>query len=1782
MEWRLKYGEFEIPKVTEEKIEQFYGKNIRFAYSAMPMYKRNMFNSSNQKTTVVAFVPKNYKPVSYDEEDDYEEYEEYEENENPTPTGDPTDSKFWLVMAKSEEVDDSWLIIQCERFSQGKDLAMTPDQIASEIVESVKKNANNDDQLANSLLDLLQYDMDFIQLLISKKDEIIAASLTGGKKKGKKGPKFQSKQSGAKQNNYYDKRQGRKSVPKIITANGVEVPVGIQASSSLAIPLGTIQVKHDDHEAFIIPAKRPKLLPLNERVPVTTVDEFAREVFSMKYSHFNHIQSVIFDAAYNKGENLLLCAPTGAGKTDVALMTIVHEIKQHYYYGVIDRSSFKIVYVAPMKALAQEIVENLSKRLKPLKIVVREYTGDMTLTKKELSETQIIVSTPEKWDVTTRKSGDIAFVQLVKLLILDEVHLLNEDRGPVIETLVARTLRLQERTQSLVRIVGLSATLPNYIDVSTFLKVNPSTGLFSFDGSYRPLPLTQEFLALPGGRNVAVQKEQLARVCYERALKSIDQGHQVMIFVHSRKDTLKTAYEMRDFSTADGMSNLFQGDLDIKETEKARLRELREILPLGFGVHHAGMIRSDRNLVETFFRRKQIRVLICTATLAWGVNLPAHTVIIKGTQIYDAKQGKFVDVGMLDIMQIFGRAGRPGLDVSGEGIMIAPREKIDKYLKLVGQQMPIESQFTSRLEDNLNAEISLGTVSNVNEAIVWLSYTYLFVRMQRNPSAYGISQGDFYINDPNLVFHRTALVRAAADVLDQSKMIRFNRETGELSITFLGRVASNFYIEYETIQLFNKLMKDNMTDADILCMVSQANEFKNIIVREDEVMELEKLMKEYCHIRVFGGIENSYGKVNILLQSYISKAELENFALISDTAYINQNASRLFRCLFEIAVWKGHSGFADEVLKFCKMLDKRMWHFQHPLHQFGLKQIVMRYLENVSVDTLFDMGTDEITALVRHNATGQTIKQFIRKIPYLEMEATVQPITRTILKVKLTINADFKWDDRLHGSVEPFWIWMEDGITIYHSEYFLLHRDKRRETHEINFTVPLPEPIPPQYVIRAISDRWLEAESFYTVSFNKLILPDLYPPHTELLPLDPLPKSALKNSEYEKLFYFSHFNSIQTQVYHTIMHTDENVLLGAPTGSGKTVAAELAILRVFNEYPGTKIVYIGPLKALVKERMKDWRNKFVTKLGRKVIELTGDVTPDIKELLSADIVLTTPEKWDGVSRSWQTRGYVQQVSLVIIDEIHMLGEERGPILEVIVTRMRYISSKVDTVCRIVGLSTALANAIDLAKWLGIERNGLYNFKPAIRPVPLQAHIAGYPGIHYCPRMATMNKPTYQAIRNHSPDKPTLVFVSSRRQTRLTALELISLCSNDEITFNKMSGAETELVIDKAKDANLKHTLHYGIGVHHAGLAESDRALVEELFISTKIQVLICTSTLAWGVNLPAHLVVIKGTEFYDAKSKRYQDFPITDVLQMMGRAGRPQYDQEGVAVILVHEPKKNFYRRFLYEPFPVESSLHKYLHDHINAEITTGMIKSKQDAIDYVTWTYFYRRLLINPSYYGLESLEVADVNLFLSEIIEKTLKELEESSCISIDDTAIEPLTLGHIASFYYLSYKTVSRFSDEIGEDCTILELLQTLCSAQEYEELPVRHNEEFTNEELSQKIRYKVDATTYDNPHTKAFILLQAHLSHIPMPIHDYVTDTKSVLDQAVRIIQAIVDVAADGGWLSSTINSIRLLQMVIQAKWYESSPLLTLPHFTEDLVNDLKAKVIFFFIEYLFGY
>ena len=1552
-----------------------------------------------------------------------------------------------------------------------------------------------------SLADILGYnDLEFVIELIAHRSQVLSESYDDADPVNGVLGHLQSREQREQALRRLDHEHKTAGLEPVQTRNGPQYPHVYKVHSAgntlavggrkYALPEGSKRIEHEKYEEYSIPAAKVGTLGVDRSlIEISKMDGLCRRTFE-GYKTLNRMQSLVYPVAYMTNENMLICAPTGAGKTDAAMLAILNAISHNVTPSpmgepdalefLVNSEDFKIIYVAPMKALAAEITEKLGRRLAWLGIQVREFTGDMHLTKKEIALTQIIVTTPEKWDVVTRKStGDTELVQKVRLLIIDEVHMLHDERGAVIESLVARTERQVESTQSLIRVVGLSATLPNYVDVADFLKVNRMAGLFYFDASFRPVPLEQHFIGVKGKPGTKSSRDNIDQTTFEKVTEMLERGHQVMVFVHSRKDTVNTARTFVQMAQAQQRSDLFDCQAvdgyatAIKDLKNTKGRELRELVPKGFGTHHAGMPRSDRNRVEQLFKHGHITVLCCTATLAWGVNLPAAAVIIKGTQLYSAQEGKFIDLGILDVLQIFGRAGRPQFQATGIGFICTTFDKLDHYLSAVTQQQPIESKLSRKLVDNLNAEISLGTVTSIPEAVQWLGYSYLFVRMQRNPLTYGIDWAEIR-DDPHLVERRRKLAIDASRVLQQSQMIIFNESTEELRAKDVGRIASQYYILQTSVEIFNTMMRAGATEKDVLKMISMSGEFDNVQSRDEESKELTRLREESLHYDIASTNDASSTKTNILLQSYISRARIDDFTLVSDTAYIAQNAARICRALFMIALNRRWGHQCLIILSLCKSIEKQIWPFQHPFHQFDLPQPILKNLDEKSgassVESLRDMESAEIGQLVHNNGMGNIISKLLDNFPTLTVEAEIAPLNRDVLRVRLYLTADFRWNDRHNGTSESYWIWVENSETseIYHHEYFILTRKKLHDDHELNFTIPLSDPLPTQIYVRAVSDRWLGAETVTPVSFQHLIRPDTESIYTNLLDLQPLPVSALKNPLLEDIYgqRFAFFNPMQTQIFHTLYHTSANVLLGSPTGSGKTVAAELAMWWVFREKPGSKVVYIAPMKALVRERVQDWRQRLTRQMGLKLVELTGDNTPDTRTIRNADIIITTPEKWDGISRSWQTRSYVRQVSLVIIDEIHLLGGDRGPILEIIVSRMNYIASQSKGSVRLIGMSTACANAMDLGNWLGVKE-GLFNFRHSVRPVPLQIFIDGFPEQRgFCPLMQSMNRPTFLAIKTHSPEKPVIVFVASRRQTRLTAKDLINFCGMEDNPrrFVRMSEDDLQLNLSRVKDEALREALSFGIGLHHAGLVEADRQLVEELFANNKIQILVATSTLAWGVNLPAHLVVVKGTQYFDAKIEGYKDMDLTDVLQMLGRAGRPQFDTSGIARIFTQEAKKAFYKHFLHTGFPVESSLHNVLDNHLGAEASAGTISSKQDALDYLTWTFFFRRLHKNPSYYGLEiSSEEHNTiaaqqlaNEYMVELVDKSLGELEESGCVSLHSNGdLDSTPLGKIMSYYYLSHKTIRHLLKQAKREATFEDVLAWLCGATEFDELPVRHN-------------------------------------------------------------------------------------------------------------------------------
>jgi len=165
-------------------------------------------------------------------------------------------------------------------------------------------------------------------------------------------------------------------------------------------------------------------------------------------------------------------------------------------------------------------------------------------------------------------------------------------------------------------------------------------------------------------------------------------------------------------------------------------------------------------------------------------------------------------------------------------------------------------------------------------------------------------------------------------------MARFDERSGNLYVTELGRVASHYYVRHRTIVEFGERLHNNMSEAEIFDLISGSAEFEQMNVREDEIVELEKLGRRECGVELKHGVDSKRGKANVLIQSFISRARIESFSLVADMNYVAQNAPRIARALLDIVLKKGWPGMVESILTVCKSLEMMCWPSQHPLRQF--------------------------------------------------------------------------------------------------------------------------------------------------------------------------------------------------------------------------------------------------------------------------------------------------------------------------------------------------------------------------------------------------------------------------------------------------------------------------------------------------------------------------------------------------------------------------------------------------------------------------------------------------------------------------------------------------------------------------------------------------------------------------------------------------------------------------------------------------------------------------------
>jgi antiviral helicase SLH1 len=314
-----------------------------------------------------------------------------------------------------------------------------------------------------------------------------------------------------------------------------------------------------------------------------------------------------------------------------------------------------------------------------------------------------------------------------------------------------------------------------------------------------------------------------------------------------------------------------------------------------------------------------------------------------------------------------------------------------------------------------------------------------------------------------------------------------------------------------------------------------------------------------------GGLHSKQGKVNILLQAYISQAFVEDFALVSDTMYVAQNGGRILRAVLEIAISQRWASVATVLMGLSKAIEKRMWPFENPMKQFGLSQDLFYNLTRLADDytpsELAQQTAVELGVLLKMNERhGSALLRAAKRFPSLQVQYKLRPIASDMLRIDLNLIRSFDWDKGIHGAGEPFWLWLEDreGVDILQMEHVYWHPDD--DELRVSFHIPLRDPAISQSLrIRLVSDRWLGAENEVEVPLGHIVMPSEMLQHTTLLDVPLLPVDSVTANEVSQRSPFRQFNAMQTQSFWPILHMEANALLSAPAGCGKSMLGYLAM-----------------------------------------------------------------------------------------------------------------------------------------------------------------------------------------------------------------------------------------------------------------------------------------------------------------------------------------------------------------------------------------------------------------------------------------------------------------------------------------------------------------------------------------------------------------------------------------------------------------------------------------------
>jgi len=446
-----------------------------------------------------------------------------------------------------------------------------------------------------------------------------------------------------------------------------------------------------------------------------------------------------------------------------------------------------------------------------------------------------------------------------------------------------------------------------------------------------------------------------------------------------------------------------------------------------------------------------------------------------------------------------------------------------------------------------------------------------------------------------------------------------------------------------------------------------------------------------------------------------------------------------------------------------------------------------------------------------------------------------------------------------------------------------------------------------------------------------------------------LPESAiefLKSEGFEKL-YPPQADSVKSGLL-----DGTSILVSAPTASGKTLIAMLAILSYLSKNDG-KIIYLSPLRALAAEKFTEFKKLEKITLGKKIKVgiSTGDFENIEKNLEKSNILILTNEKMDSIIRHGVE--WVEEIGLVISDEVHLIGDEtRGPTLEMILTQLKQL----DTKPQIVGLSATITNSDEIANWLDCKL-----IKNDWRPVPLSEGVSDgekvtmNDGKTFEFKRSLRGTPIDLGVQSVMQGGQSLVFAETRTRSKSLATKAADVISK-MLEKNELKELEktSKKILSQNEHTEIVKTLAIlvkkGVAFHHAGLNQNCRETIEKEFRKGTIKLLSSTPTLAAGVNLPARRVVISSVNRYNGKVGRNIPISVLEYKQLCGRAGRPQYDDFGESIIVGTGNTEDLIEHYIDgEPEPIISKItdDKSLRTHVLSVVVTHPGIKKEEILNF-------------------------------------------------------------------------------------------------------------------------------------------------------------------------------------------------------------------------------------------